>query len=64
MTQARESIDRLPSVMKRVELSRSSIYLKMKNDTFPQPIKLGVRAIGWPSSAIDEWIEDQIKAAA
>lgn len=59
-----ESIFRLPTVKERTGLSRSSIYIKMKEGTFPKSISLGERAIGWPSSEIDKWIANQIKAAA
>ncbi len=61
-----QTILRLPDVIKRVGLSRSSIYARInrEGDSFPKPIKLGERAIGWPSSAIDNWIEEQIQKAA
>lgn len=52
-----ETILRLPAVKERTGLSRSSIYLKVSNGEFPRPIKLGKRAIGWPKTVIDEWIE-------
>ena len=53
-------IQRLPKVLKRTSLSRSSIYLKMNDGTFPQAIKLSKRAIGWPEEIITEWIEQRI----
>jgi prophage regulatory protein len=61
-----EKLIRLPEVMQRVGLSRSTIYARInrKGDTFPKPIKLGERAIGWPSSSIDAWIEEMIQKAS
>lgn len=56
-----QTIQRLPEVKQRTGLSRSSIYLKMKDGTFPPSIKLSKRAIGWPSDVIDRWIEHQIE---
>jgi prophage regulatory protein len=56
-----QSIQRLPEVKNRTGLSRSSIYLKMKDGTFPPSIKLSKRAIGWPLASIDSWIEEQIQ---
>ena len=53
-------IQRLPEVLKRTGLSRSSIYLKINDKTFPSPIKLSKRAIGWPEEVITEWIEQRI----
>ena len=53
-------IERLTEVKGRVALSRSSIYAKIKDGSFPRPINLSKRAIGWPSNVIDEWIEQRI----
>jgi len=36
----------------------------MAEGTFPRSIKLGKRSIGWPSSAIDNWIDEQIQKSA
>ncbi len=55
-----QSIQRLPKVIERVSLSRSSIYLKMQDGTFPPSIKLSKRAIGWPEHIVTEWIEQRI----
>ena len=54
------AIQRLPEVVKRTGLSRSSIYLKMQDGTFPPSIKLSKRAIGWQKHIITEWIEHRV----
>ena len=54
---------RLPQVMKKVPLSKVTIYEYIKQGKFPAPIKLGSRASGWDSLAIDQWIEDRINAS-
>ena len=54
---------RLPRVQARTGLSRSSIYMRVANRSFPQPIRLGARAIGWIESEVDQWIRDQIAAS-
>jgi prophage regulatory protein len=54
------SILRLPDVIKRTGLSRSSIYLRIKNNQFPRQISLGVKAVGWVESEIQEWIDQHI----
>jgi len=54
------NILRLPEVKTRTGLSRSSIYLKIKEGTFPSPIFLGKRAVGWVEAEIQEWLEQQI----
>jgi prophage regulatory protein len=51
-----QRIQRLPEVINNVQLSRSSIYLKVKNGTFPAPVKISDRAIGWHSNEINAWI--------
>ena len=55
--QAARRILRLPSVQARTGLSRSTIYLRIAEGTFPRQISLGARAIGWLEGDIDDWIE-------
>ncbi len=43
-------------VEKRTGLSRSTLYAQMAEGTFPKPIRLGKRAVGWTDSAIEEWV--------
>lgn len=52
---------RLPEVMNRVGLRRASIYLHMNKGSFPKPISLGTRAVGWLESEIDGWIAARIE---
>ena len=54
--QEKLSILRRKQVEKRTGLSRSTIYLRIKEGTFPKPINLGVRAVGWLENEIDEWL--------
>jgi prophage regulatory protein len=58
------TILRLPAVKARTGLSRSTIYLRIAQGSFPAPISLGRRAVGWLESTIDAWIDDRIEAAA
>lgn len=62
------SILRLPTVKARTGLSRSTIYLRIAGGTFPKPVSLGGRAVGWVESEIQQWLEHRIeqsrKAAA
>lgn len=50
---------RLPEVIAKTGLSRSSIYLQISNGTFPRGILLGEKARGWLCHEIDEWIEER-----
>ena len=58
-----QSILRLPQVKARTGISRSSIYAAIKKGTFPAPISLGVRAVGWLDSSITEWINGRIETS-
>lgn len=55
------TILRLPQAIKRTGLSRSSIYLAINAGTFPKPIKLGERSIGFLESEVNQWIEQRIE---
>lgn len=47
---------RLPEVIEITGLGRSTIYAKVSRGSFPSPIKLGERAVGWIDSDVYEWI--------
>ncbi|KGD76131.1 helix-turn-helix transcriptional regulator [Pantoea vagans] len=48
---------RLPAVIERTGFSRSWIYELINQKQFPQPIKIGSRAVAFIESEIDQWIE-------
>jgi prophage regulatory protein len=56
-----EAILRLPIVKDLTGLSRSTIYFRIKEGTFPKPINLGSRAVGWLESEVSEWLDQRIK---
>ena len=51
---------RLPAVIDKTGLSRATIYLKISKKTFPSPISLGERSVGWLESEVEAWIQRQI----
>jgi prophage regulatory protein len=55
-------IMRLPEVMQAVGMSRPSIYRLMKLGKFPQQMKLGVSAVGWLQTEVQEWFEERANA--
>jgi prophage regulatory protein len=59
----RHQILRLPTVKARTGLSRSTIYLRMSEGTFPAPISLGSRAVGWIEQEINDWLAQQIETS-
>jgi prophage regulatory protein len=55
------TILRLPTVLSTIGLSRSTVYLRISEGTFPRPIPLGTRAVGWLQSDIEEWLHQRIE---
>lgn len=57
----RLTILRRKQVEARTGLRRSTIYERIQAGTFPAPISLGARAVGWLESEIDSWLAAQIQ---
>jgi prophage regulatory protein len=53
---------RLPQVVATTGVPRSSVYERVKAGTFPAPVKIGKRAIGWRTADITAWL-DSLKSA-
>ena len=47
---------RLKGVIERTGLARSTIYKYVDAGTFPKPISLGGRSVGWIDTEVEEWI--------
>ena len=46
---------RLRKVLEVTGLGRSTVYRMMSERTFPPPLKLGRRAVGWKSADVEQW---------
>lgn len=57
-------IIRIREVMALTGLSRSSIYLGIKQRTFPRQLKLSVRSSGWLRSEVIEWVNARPRKAS
>lgn len=57
--QPMKTILRLPEVMVKTGLSRSTIYAAMAQGSFPLQIQLSARAVGWYEAEIDAWLDEQ-----
>jgi prophage regulatory protein len=44
------------NVQLKTGLARSTLYLQVSQGTFPRPIKIGKRSVGWRASDIDHWL--------
>lgn len=68
--QAALTIIRRKQVEARTGLSRSTIYAKMRRNpkrpadydpTFPLPVSVGAKAVGWIEGEIDAWLTAQVE---
>lgn len=64
------TILRRKQVEARTGLSRSTIYAKMRRNpqrpsdydpTFPKPVSVGAKAVGWIEAEIDAWLIAQVE---
>jgi prophage regulatory protein len=46
---------RLPAVLKVTGLGRSTVYRMVAEHTFPAPVKLAKRAVGWRHDDVQQW---------
>ena len=60
---------RRKQVESRTGLSRSTIYSKLRlnpkrpgdyDPTFPKPISLGAKSVGWIASEVEAWLQAQV----
>jgi len=52
----RDTILRLPEVMARTGIRRTTLYRRMAEGTFPKSIALGGNCTGWYQSDVEDWI--------
>ncbi len=52
---------RIKDVMKKTGVARSTIWLWVKEDRFPKPIKLSPRITVWNEDKIKEWMSSIAK---
>lgn len=52
---------RLPALEIKVGRKKTGIYSMISQGLFPAPISLGLRAVGWVESEIDQWLQERIK---
>lgn len=57
------TILRLPAVKQSTGLSRSTIYQRVADGSFPKPVSLGDRAVGWLEHEVQEWLQRRIDAS-
>lgn len=55
-------IIRLKEVKHATGLGRSTIYKYISEGSFPKPVSLGDRAVGWVESEVAGWVMARIEA--
>lgn len=55
-----EKIIRIKTVLARTGLSRSTLYRKITEGTFPRQVPISIHGAGWHESAVNRWIADPL----
>lgn len=46
------TILRLPSVRAETGIARSTLYLRINQGLWPEPVQIGARSVGWPAREV------------
>ena len=57
-----DSLMTIAEVLQITGFSRSSVYVMMREGTFPTALKIGARAVRWRESEIREWERSRPRA--
>jgi prophage regulatory protein len=60
-----ESIDRLIPIAELLVItsfSKATVYRKVRERSFPAPLKIGRSRVAWRTSSISEWMNEQKRA--
>jgi prophage regulatory protein len=61
--QAERRILRRADVEARCGFKRAHLYKLIRDGKFPRPLRIGIRAVGWDSIDVDQWIAEQLRGA-
>lgn len=53
-----QRILRLNKVLDRTGLSRSTLYRKIENRTFPRQVRISERCVGWREADVEGWLRN------
>ncbi|MFN3944045.1 MAG: helix-turn-helix transcriptional regulator [Allosphingosinicella sp.] len=51
-----DRILRIRTVLERTGLSRSTLYRRIEQGSFPKQIRISERCVGWRESAVEAWM--------
>lgn len=52
---------RLKEVMRVTGLARSTVYKYIAEESFPKPVSLGERCVGWVDDEVQDWIMAKVE---
>ena len=61
-TAAHRRLIRLPDVIARTGLSKTTIWRGTRSGDFPKPVTLTRGTVGWVEDEVDRWIDAKIEA--
>ena len=50
---------RVKEVLEILDMSKTTLYERIKDGRLSKPMRIGKRAVGWPSPVIDAYLESQ-----
>jgi len=50
---------RIKEVIKTSGLPETTLYRCIREGTFPKSVKIGAKAVAWPASQVNQWVEDR-----
>jgi len=53
------TILRLPQVVEKVQVPKSTLYKWMQKGLFPKPVVLGIRSVGWYARDVQNWLQSR-----
>jgi len=59
-TQTIERILRLPTLLAAIDISAATLWRWVKDESFPKPISLGGRSVGWLQSEVQAWVKARV----
>ena len=62
--ETRERLLPIVDVMRSIGFGRNWIYSRMREGTFPRPVRIGPQAVRWKMSDVDRWIAERSQAAS
>jgi len=57
--QKKTTLLRKPAVLARVPVSDTTLWRRVRDGSFPSPVRISKNAVAWRSTDIDEWIANQ-----